>query len=304
MMFINLSKSISLITIPGMIYALVLGNKFFTEIMRTINITIALTVLLTLLTFNASTNSGGAPAGHSGSPMSGGNTCSSGSCHSGGTLTTQDFMINTDIPAGGFLPNTNYTITIQANANGALVNRLGFMASVENGGHTGALSTIGGGGTQLTGGNYVTHTASSVLPASGQRVWFFNWNSGNSQAATIYVALNFANGNGTASGDAVMTKTASFMKSTMSLTELDAENMSVFPNPAQHSLHVTFNALAGGKLSVYAYNLGGAKVLLHEEGGSAGAYKNTFDISHLAAGSYILEVRLDDNSHFTRFIKH
>src|ERR1041385_8266686 len=60
----------------------------------------------------AMSSSGGAPAGHTGSPGDGFSTCTA--CHLGPAATAQSGWITSTIPAAGYLPNTTYTIIATA----------------------------------------------------------------------------------------------------------------------------------------------------------------------------------------------
>ncbi len=168
-------------------------------------ITISLAVLSVALMgsiHQLSSYSGGAQTAVSGSPLSSNATCTN--CHSGPALSTQTMSISTNIPPAGFQPNTNYTITVTAQANGAAVGKIGFMCSVEGAGaHQGVLSSTGGD-TWLPIANFITHTSSGNTPTAGSRSWSFQWNSGSAPSGTvIYAAVNFANGTGSTSGDVI-----------------------------------------------------------------------------------------------------
>jgi len=151
-----------------------------------------------------SSYSGGAQTMVTGSPASGAQTCTN--CQSGPALTTQTVSISTNVPPAGFQPNTNYTITVTAQANGATVGKVGFMASVEGGGsHQGTLSSTSGD-TWLPISDFITHTSTGNTPVGGSRTWTFQWNSGSAPSGTtIYVASNFADGTGSTNNDVIAT---------------------------------------------------------------------------------------------------
>ena len=165
----------------------------------------------------AFTNANGPGGGKSGSPASNGQTCSG--CHSGASISTQSVSITTDIPSTGFVPNTNYQITVTNATGGASNPRSGFQASVESAGHQGSLTA--GTGSKLVNSNFVTHTSSSIAVSNGQAAWTFTWNSGNApDGTTIFVSSLFANGNGNDNGDAVATQSLALSRSTIGLDEL------------------------------------------------------------------------------------
>ncbi len=173
---------------------------------RRISVLLA-TLAALMISFQGFTNSGGAPQGRTGSPASNGNTCGGG-CHSGGTAGTKSVSITSTIPASGYQANTNYTITITAN-NGT--STIGFSASVEDAaGHVGTISSPGSG-AQISG-SYVTHTISGTSASGGTKSWTFNWNPGANPpaSATVYTAVNFANGTGGTAGDFILSSSQAF----------------------------------------------------------------------------------------------
>ncbi|HAD96287.1 MAG TPA: hypothetical protein DCG19_02715 [Cryomorphaceae bacterium] len=190
-----------------------------------------------LISFDAFTNSSGAPSGNTGSPKSGNQTCARSGCHAGGpSVGARTVSITTDIPATGFVANTNYTITVTANDGGLNNARIGFQTSVEGGGnHVGTLST-GGSNALIKTGSFIGHSFNGISPTGGVRTWTFTWNSGNApDQSTIYTAVNFANGNGTTSGDAIATQTLVLNKeSSVGIEEAqEVMNFSMAPNPAR-----------------------------------------------------------------------
>jgi hypothetical protein len=119
-----------------------------------------------LASLPALTNSSGPSGGKSGSPASGSQTCSS--CHSGASISTQTVNISSDIPSTGFVPNTNYLITVTNATGGASNPKSGFQASVESAGHQGSLTA--GTGSKVVNSSYVTHTSSGNTVSNGQAV--------------------------------------------------------------------------------------------------------------------------------------
>jgi hypothetical protein len=107
----------------------------------------------------------GAPAGYTGSPGDGHN-CTS--CH-GGSQSTVSGWITSDIPADGYTPGTNYTITVTVSGSG----QKGFEVSPQDGTGTLLGTLTAGTGNHLTGsGKYVTHSAKS---SANPKTWSFTW---------------------------------------------------------------------------------------------------------------------------------
>ncbi len=244
-----------------------------------------------LATLPALTNSSGPSGGKSGSPASGSQTCSS--CHSGASISTQTVNITTDIPATGFVPNTNYLITVTNATGGASNPKSGFQASVESAGHQGSLTA--GTGSKVVNSNFVTHTSSGNSVSNGQAAWTFTWNSGNApDGTTIYVASLFANGNNATSGDAVTTQTLGLTRSTLSVDEPQLA-VGLMPNPARD--FVTLD-LPQGLMVVRAYSLTGAEVYR-----ATGVDGMQIPTAEWPGGTYLIDVRHADGRQFRERIQ-
>jgi hypothetical protein len=239
----------------------------------------------------AFTNANGPGGGKSGSPASNGQTCSG--CHSGASISTQTVSITTDIPSTGFVPNTNYQITVTNATGGASNPRSGFQASVESAGHQGSLTA--GTGSKLVNSNFVTHTSSSIAVSNGQAAWTFTWNSGNApDGTTIFVSSLFANGNGNDNGDAVATQSLALSRSTIGLDEPQLP-VGVSPNPARDFVGLE---LPEGLMVVRAFALSGAEV--YRAAGFDGMRIPTADWPN---GTYVLDVRHADGRQFRERIQ-
>lgn len=254
----------------------------------------------------AFTNVGGAPTNKSGSPSSNGNTCAVSGCHTGGpAISTQTIDITTDIPATGFEENTDYTITITADANGSVGSKIGFEASVEStsGVKQGLLSTLDSR-TAMTGSS-ITHRGSSVLPTSGVNTWSFNWNSSTAEdQSTIYVAVNFANGNSSTSGDAIGTATLALNKASgIGVEEFAISNFTLYPNPATDIIRMDMDLRRGEKVSYQIIAVDGSIVL--EQPGeylAAGEHTLTIPVNDMPSGYYIAHITAGNTTKAERFI--
>lgn len=257
------------------------------------------TALALFIAQDAFTSSGGSPSGNSGSPASNGNTCARSGCHSTGTAAGQTISITTDIPAGGFMEDSIYSITVTANNGGASSDRMGFMASVESpSGHTGNLQITDAARTKKAG-SYVTHTFSGIAGSNGENIWNFDWDAQQSpDQSTVYVAVNFSNNNGTTSGDVILTESLVLSKgSGIGLQELKRESMSAYPNPAVDQLVVA------GEEFIAPYvvlNAAGMRVkelkLVNREG-----QHWYFNVSDLKTGVYLIQ---DSEGRGIRFTKN
>lgn len=239
------------------------------------------------IAFQGFTNSGGAPQGRNGSPSSA-STCATTGCHIGGpAITVETISITTDIPAAGYQENTTYSITVTSNSGSRNLGTIGFEASVENqSGHQGSI-TSNSGRTRMTG-NFITHTGSGNNATNGQNSWTFDWNSGTApDSVTVYVASNFANGNGTNSGDAIATQTLLLRKNnSIGLSENAVLSMSLFPNPVE-SL-ATLKNVPADISELYLYDLTGKMVETFNESSRTEPRVWRLDFSHLPKGTYFL----------------
>lgn len=251
------------------------------------------------LSYTGYTTSSGKAGPTSGSPASNNQTCSQ--CHNGGSLTGQTIEITTDIPSNGFTENTDYNITITSKSNGGLGSKMGFNSTVESNGFAGTVSAQNNRTQVLS--NAVTHTSGSNTPSNGENSWTYTWNSGNTQTATIYAAGLFANGNGTTSGDAVLSTTLAVQKSTMNVEENATSQLSVYPNPARSLMHVDGELTSPGFASIEIYNVTGELVLVEQLDNNGSQFRTNLDVSMLSAGTYTLQVRTNQKVSTLKFIK-
>ncbi|GGH67452.1 T9SS type A sorting domain-containing protein [Phaeocystidibacter marisrubri] len=255
---------------------------------RTLSIITLAAVGVVGLSLPGFTNNGGAPTGRSGSPGSNNNTCATGGCHGGGpSISAQTIDITSNIPATGFVENTDYTITITANANGSVGTKIGFEASVENasGSHQGTI-TATDILTQKTGANFITHRASGTTPTAGSSSWSFNWNSGTAEdQSAVYVAVNFANGNGTTSGDAIGTAMLTLDKASgIGMEENAIADVSVYPNPTADYLNISMETSSSVDYTILDLN---GRVL---ENGTSESSEFRIGVNRLSKGNYILHL--------------
>jgi len=268
------------------------------------------TTLLTLsvltmlfVSYQELTNSSGEPSGRSGSPASNNQTCASIGCHSGSPATTQMVSITSDIPSSGFEENTDYTITVTADGNGVNHSRIGFEASVEStSGHEGNISTTGNNAIQKAG-SYVTHTFNGISAMGSMRSWSFTWNSGTApNNTTVYAAVNFANSNGTTSGDIIVTESLALTKASgVGLDENKVYNFSLFPNPASDALALANVDPQAERVDIYS--LTGQKVASFDNAFKDNATDWKVNISALPEGNYLVTTDREGSPHKNLLIK-
>ena len=237
------------------------------------------------------TNSGGSPAGKSGSPGANGQTCSGGYCHSSGSPmggAVLGIMASVDSISDG---NT-IGITLGVKPNGTS-SKVGFMASVEDAsGNQLATSNPGSGAKKVS--DYITHTSSGTAVTNDSIHWTFDIDGTTfPDSITVYAAINFTNGNGQTSGDYVMTTSKTLYKSVgnnIGFKEADKSALMVYPNPATNMIMVK----AEGLVEVRIYNTIGRFMQLDY----AANLENEalLDVSDLARGNYILHAEYSDGS--------
>ena len=248
------------------------------------------------------TNSGGSPGGKSGSPASNGQTCSGGYCHGGGSPNGNELIdIKVDVtPTAGM---SNYSDTIRdsiqtmvyLDVSAAGSSKIGFSASIEDasGNHIGTLSTPSNTNTKITNTDYVTHKSSSIAVSNNAINWVWDWNTGDiGDSVTIYVAVNYTNGNGTTSGDYVVTKSKTLYPG---LVMGQAENqiqsaLNVYPLPARDYINVK----AEGLKEIRLYNTIGRFISMDQSWSATG--NDQFDVSSLPRGNYILHALFIDGT--------
>jgi hypothetical protein len=219
---------------------------------------------------------GGAPAGNTGSPADGQN-CTH--CHGGSASTVQNW-ITSDVGTEGYIPGQTYTITVTVTGSG----NKGFEVSPQNvaGDKLGTL--IAGTGNKLAGsGKYVTHSSSS---SANPKVWTFQWTapvSGTGEV-TFYGAFALNMSSTRLSTLVIPENTATGIKE-----EAISPKVTIYPNPVYNNLNVSFNLTISAEVTISLVNTStGIKTVLAMEYISQGAQNHRFDCSEQQAGLYVL----------------
>ncbi len=158
----------------------------------------------------------GPPTGRTGAP--GELTCNAAGCHS--TFATNSgtgTLALTGLPAGGYVANQLYTLTITLTQPSRGAFGFEVTAITSAGKKAGTLST-NDNRTQFAsdtiGGNlreYILHTDTGTVPVSGNGSWTIKWTAPATSTGkvTFYVAGNAADGTGGSAGDYIYTKSFS-----------------------------------------------------------------------------------------------
>lgn len=218
---------------------------------------------------NAYTFSAGGPEGRTGSPGDGDLSCTS-YCHTGPVAGSgENIVVSVTQP----LDQGPYRISIEvSNTGGVQYEKAGFQACVEDasGAKIGELSTVSNALTQIVAQDYITHTLLGTAPSTASpnsnHVWEFDWTppaNFDGEEATIYAASMLTNNNGTNSGDVHLMTNYTFNVG-LALDEADAIDFSVYPNPAEDVIHISFEEVPEEDIAIALYDLKGAEVVLFE----------------------------------------
>lgn len=265
-------------------------KKKFTLVLSTV---LLITMAVDLNYQTVTSNPNAAPAGNTGSPGDGGNTCARSGCHTGGPMASNQMVTLEGIPSSGYIGGQTYNMTITMSNGG---NKFGFSLSPQTtaGDLVGSL-TASGAGTTLNGNlKYLTHTQSGTT-GSGTKTYTFDWTAPTSGTGDVmfYGAFNFANGNGGTSGDVILSETFSFNEATVGISEAELESLSVYPNPVIDEIHIAAKDV-DEEIMITLFDVQGRKVL--EERHAGGDIKIDIKSRSLNTGIYFLQMEVDGKS--------
>jgi len=219
----------------------------------------------------------GAPAGYTGSPADGKN-CTH--CH-GGTATTVENWITTNIPDSGYIPGQTYDITVTVQGSG----KKGFEVSPQNffGDLLGTLTA--GSGSKLVGNNkYITHTSGM---SSNPAVWTFQWTAPEEGTGNVVFYGAFAIRKS-------QTKLSSLLipeDITNSIQEQSITRLKVYPDPVRDNFSTEYWLSNPGKVTEQLYSLDGKLVsTLLDESQPAGHHLFRTSIEQLPRGIYLVSL--------------
>ncbi len=238
-------------------------------------------------------NSNAAPAGNTGSPGDNGNTCARSGCHSGGPMASNQSVSLTGIPGSGYIGGQTYSMTLTMSNGG---NKFGFSLSPQTtGGSLVGTLTASDAGTTLNGSSkYLTHTQGGTS-GSGTKIYTFGWTAPTSGTGevTFYGAFNFANGNGSTSGDVITSESFTFNESTVGISEKELEALSVYPNPVIDEIHVAAKDI-DEEIMITLFDVQGRKVI--EEKHDGGDIKIDVRSRSLNTGVYFMQIEVGGKS--------
>lgn len=242
----------------------------------------------------AYTYSTGAPAANTASPGDGGATCNTAYCHSGPSAQSGE---NIAISLLQSLDQDSYRILIEvSNSGGMQYEKVGFQACVEDdfGNKIGEISIVDPIRTKFPNGNshYITHTFAGTAPSDDfSHLWEFDWTppaNFEGQVANVYAASILSNNNYQNNGDVHVTNHYAFNVG-VSLNEFSLFDFSVYPNPAQDEIHISFYQKQQENVVVLLYDFKGSKTVLFD-----GKWDQNIESillpSYISCGLYTLEM--------------
>ncbi len=241
-------------------------------------------------------NENGAPNAVSGSPGDNSKTCAKSGCHTGNAVVNIPGLITSNIPPGGYVPGTTYTITATCSQSG--ISKWGFEISPQDnsGNLLGQLVITNATQTKIVNTKYVTHkTAGSS--GSGSKTWSFDWvaPAAGTGDVTFYGTFNYANNNGSDSGDHIKTSSLVIPEYTgatgIAAATAHEKYVEVFPNPVRDQISIRYVTASSGKVTIGLYDKTGKKVkVLLDEMREPGRHQETMLLQGIAPGVYGIEV--------------
>lgn len=233
-------------------------------------------------------NSSGRDDARSGSPGDGGATCAS--CHTGGSAGAS-LAITTNIPTTGYDTNTAYTVTVN---NSSSASAHGFQLVAEQTSNDAKVGGFTAGTGSRVSGDRITHSNSS------QNSWSFTWTSPATDVGAIkfYAASVAANGNGSTSGDQVVTSSSGNINA-LGISKANRLEFKMFPNPASNFVNIQLVS-ENETAKVDFYNVVGQLVYSK----NVTLSNRQIDISSLNSGIYTMRVQTDSKIGVKQLIKN
>lgn len=250
---------------------------------------LAITSLILLQSYsgNEIKNTGGSPAGYTGSPGDG-RDCAD--CH-GGSSSTVSNWITSDIPAEGYTPGTTYNITVTVSGSG----KKGYEVSPQNTSGDLLGTLIAGTGSKLVGsGKYVTQSNASN---SNPKVWNFQWTApvAGTGEVTFYGAFTVTE---------PVTKLSTLTvpeKSTIGIPENHPGNMVIYPNPSANNVNVSYFLLNNENVKISVYSLDGKLISvpvneMQTEG------QHNLQVNNLQSGIYLVVLQTSSKKSIEKIV--
>jgi hypothetical protein len=259
---------------------------------------LSFTVIIFILVINLNSTdaySSSPPVSYAGAPMdNGGNTCAVSGCHTGSAITQTTGVITHDIPGTGFIGGTSYNFSVTMSGSSAY----GFELTPQSPTSNAGLGTwIAGVGTAVST-KYIRQSAKGT---GASKTWTFKWTApATATAVTFYGAFNYANNNGSTSGDIIKTSSVSVLANTTGINDnrLSPAFISVFPNPTTDLLYVA---------SVESYDRGSVYTLdgkLIKSVSEQELISKTISVAQLENGIYFIHLSSNSKNSVVKFCKN
>ena len=269
--------------------------------------TIALLAIFS--TTNLTSKTVNPPANSAGDPVTG-NTCVQSGCHNGPISTStstilSNFKIGTGNPSTdlnssfAYTPLTAYNIAMSLNS---ATGRYGFqIVALDNSNNqAGTFTVTSATSTKIvvsSGRQYMGH-----LNANSTKNWVFKWTAPASTVGpvTFYYCYNTSNGDGSPGSD-VIYKGAVTINSSGTTGVADISDkvsaLNIFPNPVSNQFGISFDLVESNNVSAQLFTLDGklCKELISQDL-NAGNFNQSFNISDLTAGIYLVKLKVGESS--------
>jgi len=242
--------------------------------------------------------------------------CAGGGCHDAGSAATAMAITLRDSATGvnaiQYVPGKTYYIEIGGtNSSGML--KWGFQAAVvkvSGGTSVGTLTPEDAVKTHVTtlSGVALMEHSSVITTTAGALVAKFKWKAPASGSATGTIAirgvLNAVNGTGTEAGDKPsLPISVNYSPDLTAIQETEALINRIYPNPAGSTLSLSLKNITAGDYNFIVCDLFGRQISSEQKTLNSSADLTNINVSGLAQGSYILQVRNNEVTQAVPFVK-
>jgi hypothetical protein len=141
--------------------------------------------------------------------------------------------------------------------------------------------------------------------ADATNSWVVNWKApvADKGPLTFYAAGNAANGNLLATGDHIYTSSLTILPIIDGISNVDGtQTPFVIQNPVHDDLNIQYGLDANENITISLYDLKGTLIrILYDQDEVTGFHARSFDISEIAAGLYLVQLK-SGNIHYTEKI--
>jgi hypothetical protein len=252
--------------------------------------------LLVVLWYSATAlNPNNPPTGATGAPTE--TSCNRSGCHSGGTYTGTSTL--TGIP-DTVVAGKTYTVTLTHKSNAV---RSGFQMTCLDAKNVKCGTFVIGTGSVLASSatrNYIGQSTPKTLTA-GATSWTYSWKAPptlTTDKLSFYFVTLACNGNGKESTDNSFTgsKTVYFKVATPTAEVQADQFVRCYPNPVVADLNIDLIQGSTGEATIYDFM--GKKLSTTELSAS-----NKLAMSHLSAGTYIVDMTINGQHFSKRIVK-